>query len=129
MRNSIADTVCSSNMKVNESPFVTVLLDESADITNNKHLVVYVQIIDPGSFQPITHFLAKKQCVDTTGAGIAKCVQEVTSELEIQLNKMVSMGSNGAEVMKGENKGCTGILLRFNTHMMNAPWPCEHLKQ
>lgn len=53
----------------------------------------------------------------TAGAGIARCVREVTSELEIQLNKMVSMESDGAEVMKGENKGCTD----FTNHDNKKP--------
>ena len=106
----IADTVHAAlKNKVNESPFVTVLTDESTDITNHKCLVVYVQITDTESFQPSTHSVANKECLDTTGAGIAKCIQEV-----------MSMGSDGAAVMMGRNKGCTGILLWSNPHMVNV---------
>ena len=57
--------------KVKESPFVTVLTDESTDITNHKRLVVYVQILDTETFQPSTNFVANKECVDATGVGIA----------------------------------------------------------
>lgn len=37
--------------KVKKCPFVTVLTDESTDINHNQ-LVVYVQIIDPSTFEP-----------------------------------------------------------------------------
>ena len=84
MLSSIADTVHAAlKKKVNASPFVTVLTDESTDITNHKRLVVYVQITDTETFQPSTHFVANKECLDTTGAGIAKCIQEVMSELDV----------------------------------------------
>ena len=121
MLSSIADTVHAAlKKKVNESPFVTVLTDESTDITNHKRLVVYVQITDTESFQPSTHFVANKECLDTTGAGIVKYIQEVMSELDVPLIKVMSMGSDGAAVMTGRNKGCTGILLWSNPHMVNV---------
>lgn len=73
---------------------MTLLIHESTDITNNKCLVVYVQIIDPVSLYQHTHFFANEGHVDTTGVGIAKCIQEMMSELEIPLNKIMSMGSD-----------------------------------
>lgn len=121
MLSSMADTVDAAlKKKVKESPFVTVLTDESTDITNHKRLVVYVQIVDPQTFQPSTHFVANKECIDATGVGIAKSIQEVMSELDVPLTKVMSMGSDGAAVMTGRNKGCTGILLRSNPHMVNV---------
>ena len=42
------------------------------------------------------------------------------SELDVPLTKVMSMGSDGAAVMTGRNKGCKGILLRSNPHMVNV---------
>ena len=42
------------------------------------------------------------------------------SDLNVPLTKVMSMGSDGAAVMTGRNKGCTGILLRSNPHMVNV---------
>ncbi len=42
------------------------------------------------------------------------------SELDVPLMKVMSMGSDGAAVMTGRNKGCTGILLQSNPHMVNV---------
>jgi len=106
--------------KLGESPFVTVLTDESTDISNHKRLVVYVQIVNPDTFAPCTHFVANKECRDATGVGIAKAIEDVMSELDVPLTKVMSMGSDGAAVMTGRNKGCTGILLRANPHMVNV---------
>lgn len=82
---------------------MTVFIDEFIDITNHKSLVAYLQIIDPGLFQPCTHLVANKECFDTTGTGSAEFIQEVTSELMLD-----------DATMKGKN-----IFLRSNPHIVN----------
>ena len=120
MLTSLAQSVDAAlKQKAQASPFVTVLVDESTDITNHKRLVLYIQILDH-TFEPSTHFVANKECVDGTGQGIAESVKELLEELEIPLNKVMSLGSDGAAVMTGRNKGCTGIMLRSNPHMVNV---------
>lgn len=52
--------------KVNESPFVTLLIDLSKRQSTTNSLLIYIQTIDPESFQPGTHFVANKDCVDTS---------------------------------------------------------------
>lgn len=97
-----------------------MLIEESIDITKHKHLDVYVQIIDPESFQPSNHFVANKECVGTINAGTIKCIQKVISELENLINQ-----SNEHVIRwschndKEKNIGCTGILLRFNPQILN----------
>lgn len=114
LSSSMADSICAAlKTKVNQSPFVIVLIDESTDIINHKWLFVYVKIIDPESFEPCTHFHANKVCVYPTGAGISICIQEVMSELKILLTKVMSMGSESAAIMTGRNKSCIGPTLTW----------------
>lgn len=60
--------------KVNKSPLVIVLTDKSADITTTNALL-YTST-NTETFQPSNHFdqmiHSSKECVNTTGAGIAK---------------------------------------------------------
>ena len=120
MLSSLAECVDSLLKKaVAESPFVTVLADESTDITNHKRLVVYIQTLD-ANFKPRTYFVTNKECKDATGAGIASAIEEIMCQLNVPMTKVMSMGSDGASVMTGRNRGCTGMLLRSNPHMVNV---------
>lgn len=52
--------------KLDESPVVTVLADESTDISNTKRLVLYAQVIST-DMKPSTMFLTNVECTDATG--------------------------------------------------------------
>ena len=74
---------------------VTVLADESKDSSNLKRLVLYAQIINE-SMQPSTHYITNVECTDSTGKGIAKCIKHELESRNIQLDKVMSFGSDGA---------------------------------
>ena len=64
----------SLNQNMEKSPCVTALADESTDITNQKRLVMYVQLCDPETLQPSNHYLSNVHCDDVTGVGIAGAI-------------------------------------------------------
>ena len=102
-----------------ESQTVTVLADESTDITTRKKLVIYAQIVDD-QLQPSTHFVANVECRDGSGAGVANTVVETMGNFGVPVNKIMGFGSDGAAVMTGRDKGATGMLLRQNPHLVNV---------
>ncbi len=61
---------------LSESPVVTALADESTDISVDKRLVVYAQVVSPVNMQPSTHFLCNVQLTEATGKAIALEIQE-----------------------------------------------------
>ena len=65
--------------KVRASPAVSLLADESTDITVSKKLVVYARILCPETFMPSTHFLASINLKSGTGEAIAA---EITRYME-----------------------------------------------
>ena len=52
------------NQRLQASPIVTVMSDESADITNTKRLVVYAQIISE-DMVPSTLYVTNMECKDS----------------------------------------------------------------
>ena len=91
--------------KLDKSPFVTALADESTDIANNKRLVIYAQVVSPETMKPETHFISNTECEDTTGSGIAKAILKEFDAKDVQPDRILSLGSDGASVMTGKKAG------------------------
>ena len=58
--------------KLTNSPYVSLLCDETTDISVSKKLSVYCRIIDPLDFQPSTHYLCNVEVPNGTGQAIYK---------------------------------------------------------
>ncbi|KAG1674502.1 Zinc finger protein 862 [Nymphon striatum] len=82
--------------KMQNSPFISLLCDESTDVSTSKNLVLYVD--------------------GQTIATALLCFLEIHG---IPVAKVVGLGSNGAAVMTGKGKGVTGLLLNQNPLMIN----------
>ena len=106
--------------KLQSSPFVTVLADESTYITVNKRLVIYAQILNPTSFETSTEFVANVKLSDGTGEGIANAIYRELQSCGVPPEKIMGLGSDGASVMTGRGKGVTGMMLRKNPHLLNV---------
>ena len=105
--------------KLNESETVTVLADESTDITTRKKLIIYAQVVSK-DLKPSTHFVANIECADGSGAGVAKTIIDTMDTFGVPMSKVMGFGSDGANVMTGKDKGATGMLLRHNPHLVNV---------
>ena len=107
--------------KVRASPAVSLLADESTDITVSKKLVVYARILCPETFMPSTHFLASINLKSGTGEAIAaEITRYMESKVLVPMKNVSGFGSDGASVMTGRKKGVTGQLLRQNPAMINV---------
>ena len=111
--NSITD-------KLQSSPFVSILTDESTDRCIHKKMTMYARIIDPVSYVPSTLYLTDISVDNGTGRHLAdKIIQEV-GRRNIPTSKIMGLGTDGASAMTGQNKGLTGMLLRHNPHIKNV---------
>ena len=90
--------------KLQKSEYVTVLTDESTDISNKKRQVIYAQVLND-DFIPETLFISNVECSDATGAGIANTVLNELAEKGIQARNIMSLGTDGASAMTGKEKG------------------------
>ena len=106
--------------KLEKSPIVTALADESTNIANHKRLALYTQIISE-DMKPSTHFVTNIEFQDATGKGIADAVLAKFGKRGVQPKKIMSLGSDGASVMAGKEKGLFSsifALLVFGSHFL-----------
>ena len=105
--------------KLDQSPCVTALADDSADITYHKRLVIYVQTVNPTTMQPNTDFLPNVECKDATSSGIANSILMELESRGAPAQKCISLGSDGAIVMTGKKWGNKDAAEEKNPHMTN----------
>ncbi|XP_061170873.1 zinc finger protein 862-like [Saccostrea echinata] len=113
----VADTHL--NESLSASPMVTVMSDESTDISNTKRLVIYAQLISD-DMKPSTHYVNNMECTDATGKGIAVSLLDEFKQRGVPASKIMSMGSDGASAMTGKQNGAAAIMQRQNPHMVNV---------
>ena len=101
------------------SPFVSVMADETTDITVKKRLGVYVRTVDPETMEPKTRFLANVSITDGTGKSMDDAINTLLNENGLPANKIIALGSDGAAAMTGPAKGLTGMMRRRSPHMIN----------
>ena len=58
--------------RIERSPFVTILADESTDIANKKRMTMHARIVDPKSSVAETVYLRDVEYEDSTGEGLAQ---------------------------------------------------------
>ena len=86
--------------RVAESPFFTIQLDESTDVTNFPQLLVYVRYVY--DFEMIEDFLFCKPLEGrTTSVEIFKVLNDFIEQNGISWEKCVGVCSDGARAMTG----------------------------
>lgn len=98
--------------KAKRSPFISLLTDETTDITNTKKMIIYIRLINPDNLQASTHFLG-----DLSVKGIVCSGESLFNHLVEFLNTLkvfdtdtgcpalIGFGSDGASVMTGKRQG------------------------
>ena len=105
--------------KINASPVLTILTDESTDIVVHHKLRISCRIVDPVSLQPSTYFLTDVRLEKGTGKGI---YDQIKLELKVRniSTRVMGLGTDGASTMTGTKEGLTGQFLRDNPHVVNT---------
>ncbi len=104
--------------QLRSSPSISILADESTDLSVTKKLVLYAKVLSP-SFVPSTHFLANLKITSATGRDIADVIKEYLDSNGIPMDKVSGFGTDGASVMTGKKEGATGYLMRLNPAILN----------
>lgn len=92
MQDAIA-TVLESNIDklVEASPFFSLLINESMDVSNHENLVVYVKLLN--EFKPELHFLENINVYDGKAQTITTAVNLLMERRNLQKDKMTGFGS------------------------------------
>ena len=80
--------------KLQSSTFISVLADESTDISVRKRLVIYAQVLDPKSMSPNTIYITNVELQEATGAAIASEIYTELDKRGVPSSKVMSLGSD-----------------------------------
>ena len=106
--------------EIQQSRFLSVLVDESTDISVTQKLVVCVRFVTE-DFLPKTRFL--KNLSDGKAATILDTLKAVLAEKRLPhpvLSKVFGLGSDGAAVMTGVKGGVSGLMKKENPMIVNV---------
>uniref|UniRef100_A0A8C6STB8 HAT C-terminal dimerisation domain-containing protein n=1 Tax=Neogobius melanostomus TaxID=47308 RepID=A0A8C6STB8_9GOBI len=91
------------NDRIADSRFVGIILDETTNITVDKMLIIYLTYQLKG--EPETNFLGNYSMSSGTAGCITAKIKEVLSGRGVALDRVVGLGSDGANVMVGRKAG------------------------
>ena len=120
-----AADVCRDTIRqrLSESPFVGIMIDESIDIATQKKLVIIFKILVDG--QPQVVFGTNCEVTDGKSDTIVNALRKYLTSVGLNLEKVIGIGTDGANVMVGCKNGVTTVLQRLQTSMVSV-WCCAH---
>ena len=102
--------------KIRQSPATGVMIDESTDLSMEKHLIVYVKYLVKGV--SCTSFLALIKLSSCDSNVIYNVLVSYLKTCKVDVSKIYGFGSDGAAVMTGKNSGVATRLLSDNPYML-----------
>ena len=121
MLKAINDTIDDDiNFQLENSPYITILCDESTDRVVHHKLSVFARVADPTSLRPTTLFLCDERINSATGKAIFEQISAHLEERKVPISKITGLGTDGAPAMTGKKEGLTGQFLRKNPHLVNT---------
>ena len=122
MQDSISTVIkLNIDQKLDATPVLSILCNESTDISVAKKLVVYVRIVTE-NFEPETHLIQNIEVKDGKAQTITDAIKvHVIDKKKIPAaSKIVGFGSDGAIVMTSKKEGVAGKLRRNSPFMLNV---------
>ena len=98
-----------------------MLIDESTDLAVNKHLIIYVRIVDE-QFVPKTYFL-KNVTIDNPKSDanmLFELLKETLAEKKLDIHRVLGFGSDGAAVITGKKNGVSAKIKKESLHCINV---------
>lgn len=95
---------------VKSSPFFSILVDGSTDVSTEAHVLIYIRYLEPSTFEFTTGFLCAIQASSEDAAHHFALIQTVIISLGLDMNKMIGFCSDGASTYRGCNAGVVVLL-------------------
>ena len=101
---------------IQDSSLFTILIDETTDVTVKKQLIMYCRFVDPATATPRVCYIGMLPICDGKADTITAKIEQKLKELDLDIQHMVAIGSDGASVMLGRHSGVSARLKR------EIPW-------
>lgn len=107
--NELLNALCTAidediNSLIAKSPYISVLCDESTDISNTARMTINFRLINPETGAVKSVFINDIEYEDGTGEGLCGEIIKVLESRNINTGKVVGLGTDGASVMTGKDK-------------------------
>lgn len=104
MTSNLADSVKKTIYNdIQNSDFLGIICDESCDVTNLKQLIIYFTYVKEGTAK--TSFVTIVSIDDGKADTIVDAIKAVIQDLDVSIEKVVGIGTDGAAVMTGHKNG------------------------
>ncbi|MCO5552347.1 hypothetical protein L7F22_005858 [Adiantum nelumboides] len=112
--------------KLVSSPFFGILVDESIDISIVEHLIISATYVYDNELED--SFLGLIEIRDRTSKGLEAALVALFETYGLDVNTMVSFGSDGAAVMVGSRNGLGSLLKKeVHTWCQSIALPIKHI--
>ena len=106
---ALGETISSPILSsVRQSPFFSVCIDETTDVSIKKELIVYIRYVCKGEVK--TSFIRVLELPDGTAHTISEAVCGLCRDLALEMQHLCGLGSDGAAVMLGIRGGVSKLL-------------------
>ncbi|XP_053409202.1 zinc finger protein 862-like [Mercenaria mercenaria] len=99
------------------SPWYSIMVDETTDVAVVKDLIVYARSLKDG--KSCTEFMTVLHLSSGTADAILESLTNFLREIDLPLEKMCAIGSDGAAVMVGRQNGVSTQLRRQVPHLLS----------
>lgn len=110
-------------VRIKNSPFIGIMLDESLDIAVNKKLVLFCKILHNGDVK--IEFAANITINDGKAETVYNTILNFLNEHGIDVSKLSGLGSDGASVMMGKVSG-VGVRMKALNNKIVHIWCAAH---
>ena len=100
---------------ISNSPFVSVLIDESTDISTSENLIIYFIYVKDGL--AVASYISLVHATAVDAESITESLLTFFAENGLNTNKIIGFCSDGASVMTGCHNGVGVRLQRVNPYM------------
>ena len=104
--------------KIKLSPYFSIQIDESTDITSEKCLIIYITYFDSDLNIPSTKFLKLFDIYQFDAKYIFSILKDFLETNGISLKFLIGFASDGAAVMMGNTGGVSTRLCGINPHLI-----------
>ena len=110
-------------VRIRNSPYIGIMVDESLDIATTKKLVTFCKIVNNNQLK--IEFCANIEVMNGTAETIYNAITEWLASVGVNIEKVSGFGSDGAAVMTGRRTGVGVRLQQINPRIIHI-WCAAH---
>jgi hypothetical protein len=107
-------------IRIRNARFYSILVDESMDVSKSQNLIVYFKYYDLNTSRSLTEFAALKALTRSDAQGIFDTLNEIIKLFDLNFEKLLCLGSDGASVMVGSRMSLLQLLKDRNPFITNV---------